>query len=159
MLRQFGVRTTGFSRSGKACDDVEKVYTAENIAGFFAGLDYVVLTLPDTPETRNFINADRLRMMKSSAVLMNVGRGSTINENDLVCALQEGIIGGAVLDVFAEEPLAQDNPLWDLPNVFVTPHLSAISFPEDIVGIFTENYSRFLKHEPLLNVVDFKSGY
>jgi phosphoglycerate dehydrogenase-like enzyme len=98
-------------------------------------------------------------MMKPAAVLINVGRGSTVNEIDLVDALQEGIIGGAVLDVFENEPLAEDSPLWEMPNVFVTPHHSAISFPADIVGVFTENYRRFLNRNPLLYVVDFAKGY
>jgi len=159
LVKQFGVRVTGLNRSGRTCDDVDKVYTAENSADFFANLDYVVLTLPDTQETRCFINADTLSMMKKSAVLMNVGRGSTVNETDLVCALQDGVIGGAVLDVFAEEPLAQESPLWTLPNVFITPHNAATSFPEDIVRIFAENYRRFLQKEPLLHVVDFELAY
>ena len=158
-IHQFGIRVKGLSRSGSPCDDVEKVYTEENISGFFEELDYVVLALPDTQETRNFINAERLGMMKPSAILMNVGRGSTVNETDLVCAISENAIGGAVLDVFAHEPLAKDSPLWTLPGVVVTPHNSAISFPEDVVAIFTENYRRFLRHDPLLHVVDFESGY
>jgi len=105
-VKQFGVRVTGLNRSGRSCDDVDKVYTAENSADVFRDLDYVVLTLPDTQETRGFINADTLNMMKKSAVLMNVGRGSTVNETDLVGAIQDGVIGGAVLDVFAEGALA-----------------------------------------------------
>ena len=157
--RNFGLRVTGLNRSGRPCDDVEDVYTVDDLGGFFKTPDYVVLTLPDTPETRHFINADVLKMMKSSAVLMNVGRGSIINEDDLVCALRDGVIGGAVLDVFANEPLAQDSPFWHLPNVYVTPHNAATSFPEDIVGIFVGNYRRFLRQEPLLHVVDFELGY
>jgi len=157
--RQFGVRVTGLNRSGKPCENVERVYTAEESANFFAGLDYVVLALPDTRETKSFINTETLRMMNKSTVLMNVGRGSTINEVDLVHALQDGAIGGAVLDVFVEEPLPHDSPLWELPNVFITPHNAATSFPEDIVGIFAENYRRFLQKEPLLHVVDFELGY
>jgi len=91
--------------------------------------------------------------------LMNVGRGKLINEVDLVAALREGVIGGAVLDVFAYEPLNQDNPLWQLPDVFVTPHNAATTFPEDIVEIFVENYGRFLRQEILRHVVDFDLGY
>lgn len=90
---------------------------------------------------------------------MNVGRGNSIKEDDLVQALREGVIGGAVLDVFEKEPLPQDSPLWQLTNVFVTPHSSANSFPEDITAVFIENYQRFLRREPLLHVVDFELGY
>lgn len=157
--RHFGIRVTGLSRSGTPCENVEKVYTADELSVFLEEPDYVVLTLPDTQQTRHFVNADVLKMMKPSAVLINVGRGSLINETDLVDALRKGIIGGAVLDVFESEPLARDNPLWQLPNVYVTPHNAATSFPEDISGIFIENYRRFLQRETLQHIVDFDLGY
>ena len=157
--RQFGLRVTGLNRSGKPCDEVEKVYTANDIDGFLAGLDYVVLTLPATPQTLHFINADVLKLMKPSAVLFNVGRGNSIDETDLVAALRGGVIGGAVLDVFENEPLSRESPLWLLPNVYITPHTAAISFPDDIARLFIDNYQRFLRKEPLLHIVDFESGY
>jgi phosphoglycerate dehydrogenase-like enzyme len=157
--RLFGIRVTGLNRTGKPCDDVENVYTRDDLSVFLEAPDYVVLTLPDTRQTRHFINADVLKMMKPSTVLMNVGRGSTINEVDLVDALRDGVIGGAVLDVFESEPLAGDNPLWQLPNAYVTPHNAATSFPEDVVEIFIENYHLFLQQETLLHVVDFDLGY
>jgi len=157
--RHFGMQVTGFNRTGSPCDDVEKVYTMDEIAEFLEKPDYVVLTLPDTSHTRHFINARVLKMMKPSAVLINVGRGSLINEADLVAALRDGIIGGAVLDVFASEPLARDDPLWSLPGVYITPHNAATSFPEDVVEIFIDNYARFLRQESLQYVVDFDLGY
>ena len=155
----YGLRIIGLNRGGKPCDGVEKVFTSENQDQFLAQSDYVVLTLPDTPQTRHFINADMLAMMKSSATLINVGRGSIINEPDLVTALQQGQIASAVLDVFETEPLPKDSLLWSLPNVFVTPHFAAASFPEDVVAIFVENYDRFIQHKPLMHVIDFKRGY
>lgn len=157
--RHFGMRVTGLNRSGRPCDAVEKVYTADDLSSFFAELDYVVLTLPATRKTRNFIRADVLGLMKPSAVLINVGRGNSINEADLVDALDEGIIAGAVLDVFENEPLDEESPLWKLPNAYITPHTAAVSFPDDIAGIFIENYHRFLGQEPLLHTVDFELGY
>lgn len=157
--RYFGMRVTGLNRSGRPCDELEKVYTADDLAGFFEALDYVVLTLPATPQTSNFINADVLRLMKPSAVLINIGRGSAVNEADLVDALREGIIAGAVLDVFENEPLAKESPLWKLPNVYITPHTAATSFPDNIAGIFIENYHRFLRQQPLLHAVDFELAY
>ena len=157
--RHFGIRVTGLNRSGKPCDEVDKIYTTENLDGFLENLDYVVLTLPATSETTHLIDKDVLSLMKPSSILMNVGRGNSINEEHLAHALREGVIGGAVLDVFETEPLPQDSPLWQLPNVWVTPHTSANSFPEDITGIFIENYQRFLRREPLLHVVDFELGY
>ena len=90
---------------------------------------------------------------------MIVGRGNSIDESDLVVALTRGEIAGAVLDVFENEPLVTESPLWQLPNVFITPHMAATSFPEDIADIFIENYDRFQRKEPLQHVVDFELGY
>jgi phosphoglycerate dehydrogenase-like enzyme len=157
--QQLGIHVTGFNRSGKDDGIVEKVYTSDSLAEFLTDLDYVVLTLPDTPGTRNFINADALRMMKSSAVLINVGRGGIVNEEDLIMALQQGEIGAAVLDVFATEPLPAESLLWSLPNAYVTPHFAAASFPQDVVKIFVENYHRFIRKDPLLYRIDFELGY
>ena len=159
MASQFGIRVTGLSRSGIPCDKVEKVYASDDFAGFVAEPDYIVLTLPDTIKTKHFIDADKLSLMKPTAVLMNVGRGSLINESDLVTALRKGAIGGAVLDVFENEPLTPDSPLWTLPNVYITPHTAAKSVPEDIVGVFVENYKRFTQGKILAHVIDFDLGY
>jgi len=155
----FGLHVTGLNRSGRACENVEKVYTEEGIAEFLAAVDYLVLTLPDTAETRHFMNAETLAMMKPSAVLINVGRGGIINEEDLIIALQQERIGSAVLDVFETEPLPAESPLWALPNVYVTPHFAAPSFPEDVVEIFVENYARFVQGRPLLHIINFERGY
>jgi phosphoglycerate dehydrogenase-like enzyme len=157
--RHFGISVSGLNRSGKPCDDVGVVYTRDSIADFLATVDYVVVTLPDTADSRNFIDAGALSMMKSSAVLINVGRGPVVSEPDLVHALRQGIIGGAVLDVFAAEPLPVDSPLWAMPNVFITPHNAAVSFAEDIVAIFEQNYRRFVRQEPLRHLIDFEAGY
>lgn len=158
-IRQLGLRVIGLSRTGAGCDEVGEVYGLERIAEFLPQPDYLVLSLPETPETKGFINANTLGMMKPSAVLINVGRGSTIVEDDLVVALENGSIGGAVLDVFEREPLDKGSPLWALPNVFVTAHQAALSFPEDISGIFISNYHRFIGNKPLKHVVDFAAGY
>ena len=158
-VKGFGLRVTGLSRSGAACEGVDEVFAAERVAEFLAEPDYVVMSLPETGLTRGFMDAAKLRMMKKSAVLINVGRGSSIVEADLVEALQAGVIGGAVLDVFETEPLPQNSPLWSMPNVLVTPHNSALSFPEDISAIFVDNYHRFTRNEPLRHVVDFEAGY
>lgn len=157
--RQFGIRVTGLNRTGKPCDEVDEVYTEENLAGFLKALDYVVLTLPATRQTRHFINADVLKLMKPSAVLINVGRGNSVNETDLVSALREGVIGAAVLDVFETEPLDHESPLWLLPNVFITPHTAAVSFPDDVSSLFISNYQRFIEGESLMHVVNFELGY
>jgi len=157
--RHFGIRVIGLNHSGNPCSEVEEVYTADSLSEFLAEPDYVLITLPGTPQTRHYFNADVLAMMKPSSILINVGRGSVVNENDLVQALQQDIIGGAVLDVFESEPLEKSSPLWDMPNVFITPHCAAITFPGQIVDIFVENYRRFIQQDPMLHVVDFGMGY
>ena len=157
--RHFGIRVTGVSRSGKPCDDVQRVYGVDGLAEFLAEPDYIVLTLPDTTETRGFIDASALELMKPSSILINVGRGSIVNEADLVDALSEGGIAGAVLDVFENEPLEKESPLWRMPNVYITPHIAATSFPQDIVAIFVDNYLRFIDSRPLLHRIDFELGY
>jgi phosphoglycerate dehydrogenase-like enzyme len=158
-LRQLGLHVTGLSRTGAACGEVDAVFDVDRVAEFLHEPDYLVLSLPETAHTKGFIDARKLRMMKPTAVLINVGRGSAVVEQDLVEALRVGIVGGAVLDVFEDEPLATDSPLWELPNVFVTPHHAALSFPADISAIFIENYLRFINHESLLHAVDFDAGY
>jgi phosphoglycerate dehydrogenase-like enzyme len=122
-------------------------------------LDYLVLVLPRTAATTGLINYEALKKMKPSAVIINVGRGNVIVAADLIRALKNRLIRAAVLDVFEEEPLPADSPLWGLTNAFITPHNSALSFPRDIIQIFYQNYQRFLENKPLYYVVDFKRGY
>lgn len=157
--RHFGMRVVGLNRSGLACEGVERVYTATDRHLFFAESDYIVITLPATPLTRHFINRDSFAMMKPSAVLMNVGRGSVVNERDLVDALEQRKIAGAVLDVFEKEPLPLESPLWRMENVFITPHNAAISFAKDVVAIFLTNYQRFIRGKTLLHEIDIAAGY
>jgi len=157
--RLFGMEVWGYTRSGKAKGDIDRVFDQTHFTDFLAGPDYVVITLPSTPETFHLFDLDAFLAMKDSAVLINVGRGDIVSEPDLARALEEGAIRGAVLDVFEEEPLPEKSPLWTMPEVLITPHNAALSFPEDIVGIFAENYKRFLKGEPFINTIDFKKGY
>jgi len=98
-------------------------------------------------------------MMKESAHLINVSRGPLVQEDALLKALKEGSIAGAVLDVFHEEPLPRDHPLWDLDNVIITPHISGPSIPEDIAKIFIENLRRFEEGKKLEGVVDHEKEY
>lgn len=123
--------------------------------------DYVVLAAPETAQTRGLIGARELARMKRDAVLINVGRGSLVDEAALVDALRSGRIRGAGLDVFATEPLPADHPLWALPNVLITPHVSACThrFWEREVALIEENLARYLAGRPLLNLVDKQAGY
>ena len=155
----FAMRVLGMKRTAEQIDGVERLYLPSQIDLFLPKLDYLVLVLPDTAQSRNFISRKELQLMKESAVLINVGRGVTVNQEDLIEALATEQIGGAILDVFRSEPLASDNPLWGMENVVVTPHNSAYSFPAQVAKIFIDNYKRFVEGEPLRYLVDFKGGY
>jgi phosphoglycerate dehydrogenase-like enzyme len=143
-------------------DDVaERIYAPHQLHELLAASDYVLLAVPSTPETRHIIGAPELRAMKDSAVLINLGRGSAVDEAALVEALREKRIRGAALDVFETEPLPPEHPLYTLDNVLLSAH-SADRTPdwlERATRMFLENYGRFVRGEPLLNVVDKKAGY
>ena len=157
--KHFGMKVWGYKRSYEEVPEVDRIFAGANFGEFLSNPDYLVITLPSTPDTLHLIDYDTIKAMKNSAVLINVGRGSVVSESALVRALQEQLIRGAVLDVFEEEPLPEESPLWALPNVLITPHNSGFSFPEDIVKIFAENYRRFVDKKPLKYRVDFSRGY
>jgi len=123
--------------------------------------DIVVLAAPHTRNTRSLIGPAQLDAMKADAILINVSRGTLVDERSLVSALRRGIIGGAGLDVFEHEPLAPDSELWDLPNVIITPHVAGFRADhwDAATAMFAENLRRFDSGAPLLNVVDKAEGY
>ena len=123
--------------------------------------DYVVLLLPATPETDNFINAERLGKMKKSAWPSNFGRGHLIKDDDLIAAVKAGTIAGAVLDVFRQEPLPADHPFWQTENIMVLPHIGGPHPRRDFIvaRLFVENLRRFLDGDELKEVVDRARGY
>lgn len=121
--------------------------------------DYLVLALPGTPETRALVDADVIGSLPAHAWVVNVGRGSAVDEGALAEALCAERLGGAVLDVFADEPLPHDSPFWSLPNVLVTPHVAGLSRDDVLVELLIENLRRYIEQRPLLNVVDLVRGY
>ncbi len=133
----------------------------EQCAELIALSDFVVVTLPLTSETRNFVGARELAAAKPTACLVNVGRGEVVDQDALVAALTDKRLAAAALDVMVPEPLPPDHPLWDLDNVILTPHSSGpnIRYQEDCCRIFAENLRRFQSGRELLNVVDVKRGY
>jgi len=157
--RHFDMRVLGMRRTRSSSDMVDHCYTPDELADFLPQLDYLVLVLPDTEATRNFITLKELQMMKPDAVLINGGRGSSINQHDLTLALESKKIGGAVLDVFEQEPLPSDSPLWSMEQVIVTPHNAAYSFPDQVAQIFCDNYRRFTAGAQLTHIIDFTRGY
>ncbi len=134
---------------------------ADGLPQLLAESDYVVLAAPLTEETQGMIGAAQLAAMKRSAVLLNVGRGGLVDEPALVEALKANTIAGAALDVFEKEPLPADSPLWDLPNVVLTPHFSAGSdrYNQRAANLVCDNLRRYLAGEPLFNIVDLTRGY
>ena len=155
----FQMHVLGLSRSGSAVPAVERVFAVGDIAELAGQVDYLVVVLPDTRETRGLIDRAVLQALRPSSVLINVGRGSSVDEQALIDALRQGRLRAAVLDVFQQEPLPGDSPLWALDNVYITPHNAAVSFARDIVRIFERNYRRFVSAEPLQYVIDFERGY
>lgn len=154
-----GMKVWGYKSRPEKVRGVDRVFTPPKFKAFLAASDYVVITLPITAATHYLFDDDAFAVMNDSAVLINVGRGSIVSERALIRALDEKEIQGAVLDVFEEEPLPRESPLWNHPKVIVTPHVAALSFPEDIVKIFAENYRRFIEGKDLLHSVDFGKGY
>ena len=109
--------------------------------------------------TNQIVNADLLNALPKHAILINVGRGNAVDEPALEDALKNGKIAGAVLDVTAQEPLPADHPFWTTPNLLLTFHTSAISYPEDLTRVFVENYHLYIAGKPLKYQVDFERGY
>ena len=139
----------------------ERFFGPAELHELLAASDVVVLALPSTPTTRHIVDAAALRAMKPSGFLINVGRGSAIDEAALAVALREGWIGGAALDVVENEPPPPDHVFWRMPNLFLTPHISGISprYEERAAALFAENLQRYVAGVPLLNVVDPERGY
>jgi phosphoglycerate dehydrogenase-like enzyme len=157
--RRLGMRVIGVTRSGRPVAGVERVYRTRAIRAAIARADFVVLTLPLSPETRGLIGERELGAMKPAAWLLNIGRGPVVDEKALIQVLRERRIGGAVLDVFDEEPLPPEHPLWALDNVAVTPHISGPSVRDEIAPVFNDNLRRYAAGRPLRHVVDRSRGY
>jgi phosphoglycerate dehydrogenase-like enzyme len=156
-------------RDGETSDDDEEGYRfpprldrvvgPDGLHDLLEASDVVVLAAPLTPQTEGMIDEAALAAMRRDAWLINVARGRLIDDTALVRALRERQIGGAVLDVFSEEPLPAEHPLRQLDNVAITPHISGPSTPDEIAPIFADNLARFLTGRPLRHVVDRRRGY
>ncbi len=162
LAQAFGMRVLGIRRDpSEAVPDVDAMHGPEDLDVLLPEADVVVVTVPLTSETRNMIDADALHRMKSTAYLINIGRGGVVDEESLLQALRNGDIAGAGLDVFETEPLPEDSPFWDRDNVLITPHYAGSTphYVERFMDIFLENLRRFLNNEPLQKVVDKEVGY
>ena len=157
--KHFGMAVHGFTRESESCADVDVYFHAPDLWQFGAGLDYLVSVLPRTNDTNKIVNASLFDAMPSYAIFINVGRGNAVDESALVTALHEGKIAAAVLDVTEKEPLPDDHPFWTTPNLLLSFHTSAISYPENIAKLFAENYYLYIEDKPLKYQVDFERGY
>jgi phosphoglycerate dehydrogenase-like enzyme len=140
---------------------IDEAFPIERLAEMISRSDYVVASAPLTEETRGLIGEAEIAAMKPSAVIINVGRGPVIDEAALIRALEQKRIRGAAVDVFDVEPLPEGHPYWSLDNVLLSPHSAdhIAGWMESTVEFFLENFERFRRGEPLLNVVDKKAGY
>jgi phosphoglycerate dehydrogenase-like enzyme len=156
-----GMRVIGTRRRPEAMANVAKVLPADGTPEVLAESDFVLLLLPATPETDDFINAERLAMMKPDAWLLNFGRGNIVKDDDLIAAVAAKKIAGAVLDVFRQEPLPADHSFWTTPGIIVLPHIGGPHPQRDrfVARLFADNLGRFLDGKPLKEVVDRKAGY
>jgi glyoxylate/hydroxypyruvate reductase A len=157
--RAFDMRVLGVSRRGRPARHVQRVYTSRDLSRALGQSDFVVLAVPLTPATHRLIGRRELEAMKPEAWLLNVARGAVVDDTALIEALHRRRLAGAILDVFAVEPLPSDHPLWTTPNVVITPHVAGPSIPEDIAPIFNDNLARFLRGQRLHHVVNRARGY
>ncbi len=157
-LRELGMDVTGIVHTPR--EDAEfKLRPASILSELLPAARCLVLAAPSTPLTRGLVNAALLRHGNPSLTLINVGRGELVNPSDLLAALEDGTLGSTVLDVFIEEPLPTESPLWHHPKVTVTPHHSGPSTPKDLIPDILENLRRFAEYQPLQNIVDRTRGY
>lgn len=171
--KHFGMTVWGYTRGSETSKQVDRYFhpldsdsllsvtqeQAPAIQRFAQGLDYLVVVLPRTKDTDRIVDTNLLDALPSHAVLINVGRGNAVDESALVEALEQEKIAGAVLDVTEQEPLPEDHPFWTTRNLLLTFHTSALSYPEDITRLFTENYRLYIEGKMLKYQVDFERGY
>lgn len=156
-----GAHVLGTTRSGEAVDGVDELVPIADLGAAVARADAVVLTLPGTDATEGLVGRDVLAQARPGTILVNVGRGTVVDEDALLDALEDGRIGFAALDVFATEPLPASSPLWDHPHVLASPHTAALDTREEerIVRLFLDNLARHLDGRPLRNAVDTVEFY
>jgi phosphoglycerate dehydrogenase-like enzyme len=162
LLSALGLRTALVARTAREADpEFGRVHAFAELPRLLPEADWVVSAAPLTDQTADMFDAAAFGRMKRGARFINVGRGPLVVEDDLLAALRDGRLGGAALDVFREEPLPKDSPLWQTPGLLVSPHMSADThgWLEDLAEVFLSNFDRWVGGRPLLNIVDKKLGY
>ncbi len=160
MARAMGMRVLGLDLLSKS-EEVDKFYKREELDEMLAEAEVLVLAMPGTPLTLNMIGAHELALLKHGAFLVNISRGSIVDETALIAALRSGQLSGAALDVFRQEPLPKDSPFWDMENVLICPHAASISDRENgrITELFCDNLRRYLDGKPLRNILNTELLY
>lgn len=166
LAKPLGVKIHAIRRNvEKSADDpiVDRVYRPEQLDEMLGEIDVLVAAAPLTPQTKHMIGERQFQEMKSSAIVINVGRGPVIHEEALIAALKQGQVAGAALDVFEQEPLPEDSPLWDMENVLISPHCTDRTIDPDWLDMamqcFVDNFHRYLEGRELMNIVDKRAGY
>jgi phosphoglycerate dehydrogenase-like enzyme len=156
-----GMKVFGMNTSGVLKPHFHKMYTPDKKLDLLQECDFVILILPLTPQTENFIDKKELSVMKKDAYLINVGRGPLLNERAFIKAMKSKQIKGAALDVFAKDPLPDNSPLWDLENVIITPHVAAktVKFLDRCIEKFEMNIKNYFNEQTLHNQIDVTRGY
>jgi len=157
--RHFAMTVFGVNNGNSANSVFDRIVQLQDLAEVLSQADFVVSTLPDTPDTRGLLDAHMLQHLKPSAYLVNVGRASVLDHNALAQLLSEGRVAGALLDVLPVEPLPASDLLWQVPGLEITPHIAAISYPEDVAKIFCANLSCYRQGLALEYEVDLDRGY
>lgn len=157
--KSFGLETIGLNSDGRAVNSFNTCYPRADRLAFAEGLDYLVSALPQTPQTDNLIDHELLMQLNPSAIVINAGRGNTVAEADLIASLNAGHLRAAVLDVFREEPLPPEDPLWSTPGVYITSHTAGPTPDEAIGELFERNLQRYIAGKPLAGVVSAGRGY
>jgi len=159
--KRMDMRVIGTRRSDAPVPDVDKLYGPTDLHPMLREADFLVLAAPHTPETERLIGETELALMRPTAVLINIGRGALVDEDALIRALQDKRLAGAALDVFRAEPPPQESPLWEMPNVIISPHSASTVTQENarITELFCDNLRRYLRGQPLRNVLDTKKLY
>jgi len=159
--KKLGAKVIAVTRSGKAGRPADAAYSVTRIDSVLPIADFVVVTTPLTPETRNLLSRERLALLKPEAGVINIGRSPVMDYEALRDKLVKGELAGAVLDVFQPEPLPADSPYWDTPNLIVLPHVSCDDprYIEHLLDFWFENFQRLLAGRKLVNVVDRRLGY
>jgi phosphoglycerate dehydrogenase-like enzyme len=157
----FGMRVLGVCRRPREVPHVDEVAGVDRLSEVLGQVDHLVVALPLTPATRGLLGFEALRALRPGAFLVHVGRGGVIDERALLEGLRTGHVGGAALDVFEEEPLPPDHPLWMAPNTLITPHVAGhgLRYIDRVAGVLVDNVGRLLRGEALVNRVDREEGY